>query len=77
MNTLLLLEALAAHAAGIQITMYPGRVTIDFGYGCLDRIDGRTLAEVAVIAAETVLKLNSPADVVAALVKLPFVKPQP
>jgi hypothetical protein len=73
--TMLLLTALASHAAGIQVTMYPGRAIIDIGYGGHDRFEGKTLAEAAAVAAEMILKLNSPAEVVAALVKLPFVKP--
>jgi hypothetical protein len=50
MNEIELLNILANHPAGIQVTLYPGRATIDLGYGDQARYEGKTLLEAATVA---------------------------
>jgi hypothetical protein len=62
-----ILKALANDPAGIQVTMYPNRVTIDMGYGTHERFTGNDLETAIREAADWVIGLNQPKKVVEAL----------
>ena len=70
-----LLKALSKHPAGIQITMYPNRVTIDLGYGTRSRHEGMTLETAAIDAAKAVLSAKQPVSVAQAIEEIvPWLK---
>lgn len=65
-----LLEALAVnHPAGVQVTMYPNRATIDLGYGEQRRFEAHTLTAAVCAAASYLLTQGSPENVVNAIKK--------
>jgi hypothetical protein len=62
-----LLFALSRHPAGVQVTLYPNRVTIDIGYNNRSRYEGETLEQALVLAVQDIRRMGGPPSVIAAL----------